>query len=282
MDNNPSLCAIAIPIYKTQLSHYEQISLRRTFQVFDGRDIFIVAPHHLRGKIDVDGAVDWMPNGSAKYLWFDDHFFKGVRSYNRLMLDAEFYERFLPYEYVLIVQTDAYVFDDRIEEFVAKGVDYIGAPWFDKLDRCDENSALLEYSGNGGFSLRRIKPFLQILLHKNAQAEPVRFYMERIKSSSAKALVFRICENAYNYVFCNKVGSFWKSTINYEDYFWARCAGVVLPGFVSGAPNISMDFSFECNPRKLFEMSGRKLPMGCHGWWKYDLEFWKDFIPCDV
>ncbi len=37
-------------------------------------------------------------------------------------------------------------------------------------------------------------------------------------------------------------------------------------------------FSFEVNPAILFKMNNNQLPMGCHAWWLYDLEFWRPHI----
>src|SRR5690606_24202321 len=37
-------------------------------------------------------------------------------------------------------------------------------------------------------------------------------------------------------------------------------------------------FSFEFNPRLLYQLNKEQLPFGCHAWWRYDLEFWKPYI----
>lgn len=63
---------------------------------------------------------------------FPDTYFKGIAGYNRLMMSPEFYETFAQWEYILIYQTDAWVFSDRLSEWCSKGYDYIGAPWIPK------------------------------------------------------------------------------------------------------------------------------------------------------
>ena len=40
----------------------------------------------------------------------------------------------------------------------------------------------------------------------------------------------------------------------------------------------ALRFSFEVNPKSLYKMNNDKLPFGCHGWRKYDPDFWKQFI----
>ena len=54
--------------------------------------------------------------------------------------------------------------------------------------------------------------------------------------------------------------------------------------FTVPTPEEACDFAFEREPRFLYELNGRKLPFGCHGWEKYDPEFWRsvaDFPPAN-
>ena len=37
-------------------------------------------------------------------------------------------------------------------------------------------------------------------------------------------------------------------------------------------------FSFEVAPRLCFELNGRRLPFGCHGWHRYDRTFWEPYL----
>ena len=55
----------------------------------------------------------------------DDKYFNSafVKAYKDTL-----YSRFEKYEYMLIYQLDAFVFSDRLMEFVEAGYDYIGAP----------------------------------------------------------------------------------------------------------------------------------------------------------
>lgn len=41
---------------------------------------------------------------------------------------------------------------------------------------------------------------------------------------------------------------------------------------------IALEFSFEREVRKCFELNENKLPFGCHAWERYDLEFWKPYL----
>lgn len=41
----------------------------------------------------------------------------------------------------------------------------------------------------------------------------------------------------------------------------------------------AINFSFECSPKYLYELTGDRLPFGCHAWQKHDYDvFWKNFM----
>lgn len=192
----------------------------------------------------------------------DEHF-KGVQSYNDLLLTEDFYKLYSEYEYMLIYQLDAYVFEDRLAEWLDKGYDYVGAPWiptefvlktiffmpYQKIRRlfpvdlyniphCFKYFAV----GNGGFSLRRIET------------------MRRIMADDAG--IIRKCG-------CN------------EDVYISQIATrthqIRIPGWRE-----ALGFSFEKSLKHSFRLNGNKLPFGCHYWSvpkRYD-SFWYKFIPC--
>jgi len=72
-----------------------------------------------------------------------------IRRYNVLMKSKSFWES-LPYEKVLIFQSDSRLLRSGIEDFLQW--DYIGAPW-----------VFQEHGGNGGLSLRSVKAMKDII-----------------------------------------------------------------------------------------------------------------------
>lgn len=62
-----------------------------------------------------------------------------------------------------------------------------------------------------------------------------------------------------------------------EDAFFAFHAKEHVRGFRIPTPTEALPFSFECAPRDCYELSGRRLPFGCHAWKKYDLKFWQEY-----
>ena len=158
-----------IPAYKPQFDADEQACAERYFQVLTG-DIIFTVPESL----DVSWYEKQFPK--AAFTRFPDTFFKGIRGYNKLLLSEDFYTAFEKYEYLLIAQPDAVVWQDkdRIPEFIEMGFDYYGAPWqparpiwewtFPKKEtfpffriRCCKKQGDGITMGNGGFSLRHIR-----------------------------------------------------------------------------------------------------------------------------
>ncbi len=153
--------AVVIPIYSNKLNENEKFSLNRCLQIFKKHDIIFACPYKLDENIYLKNRK--VNNINPKFEKFDDAFFKNTRGYSKLLLDKEFYKRFIKYDYILIYQLDAFVFDDELDQWCKKGFDYIGAPWFEDYAKGDESSNFLPNSGNGGFSLRRVNSFLKVL-----------------------------------------------------------------------------------------------------------------------
>ena len=145
------LVCIVIPVYKTLLSDSESQSLKRCFDILGNYPIFFVCPDSL----DL-GLYQRIAKKEIKIERFADKYFRGIGGYNELMVLREFYQRFDKYEYLLIYQLDAFVFDDQLSAWCQKGYYYIGAPWF-------HETKMRVKSGNGGFSLRKVAKFVKAL-----------------------------------------------------------------------------------------------------------------------
>ena len=148
-----SKASVIIPVYKSDIDSFEAISLHHTFSVLKSFPLVLVCPDDL----DVDNYVKIADSEGISLLIerFNPMFFNGIKGYNRLLLSECFYERWGDYEYILICQTDAYVFQDELDNWCERGYDYVGAPLFG--DCFDLGKAGV---GNGGFCLRRVGAYL--------------------------------------------------------------------------------------------------------------------------
>lgn len=145
--------AVVIPIYKNELTKLEQISLQQVKNVLQKHDLFFAAPEGVIFNFDEEVRIERFPK----------EYFESVHTYNSLMLSKWFYKRFLEYEYILIYQLDAFVFDDKLACFCEQGYDYIGAPWLDGMYQYIDDKNCIWKVGNGGFSLRNVRKAIQLL-----------------------------------------------------------------------------------------------------------------------
>ncbi len=193
-----------------------------------------------------------------------DENFKGIDSYNKMMLNPWFYSLFPKYEYMLVYQIDAYVFNDQLDYWTSLGYDYIGAPWmlndkpFNRLIRQwftrllklfpvrnnkVHSAHLFHEVGNGGFSLRRI-PKMKEIMEKNQD------------------LIKNLIETHY----------FQEDVV--ISILLKEKEKLKMPNW-----HLALNFSFEKSPAWCFRLTHGVLPFGCHDTQgKYWDSFWKYHI----
>ncbi|WP_026629598.1 DUF5672 family protein [Dyadobacter alkalitolerans] len=241
-----SSVAVVIPVYKSVMNENEKLSLKQCMKVLGNYPIKIVKP----ASLDLSAVTGAYPN--IELVSFEDAFFKDIAAYNRLMISIDFYKTFLAYEYILIYQLDAYVFQDSLLAWCAKGFDYVGAPslHMPALDALGAGAyqqfadALSTHRVvfNGGLSLRRIPAIIRYL-------------------------------KIYNAVYPAWVGN--------EDMLFSQEATRLIPmKLFLKLPSWheALGFAFEKSPAATYEITQHKLPFGCHAWERYDPQFWSAFI----
>ena len=224
---------VVIPVYKEKLSPEETISLTQARRVFSAEKIVFAAPQGFYpdyGNLSANIRVEHFPSQC----------FTSVLAYSQLCLLDEFYARFSDYEYMLMYQLDAFVFTDRLAEFCALGVDYIGTPipqfynsWHILLDA---------QVGNGGFSLRRIAAVRQLLQYKKLI---IRDYPLK------------------DWLLVN------------EDMFFAYCGEKMY--FQVADVKTALNFAVQDDVCNIYKRLSKKLPFGVHGWHSCP-EVWREHI----
>jgi hypothetical protein len=210
------------------------------------------------------------------YEFIPPNWQKDYRSFNRLKIMPFLYKKFQVYEYLLFYELDAFVFRDELDLWMAKGYDYIGAPWKKGWVSSDEYSTFIGV-GNGGFSLRKVKSHLKVLNSFSYIEKPKALAARWLKNKPLEKLLsvlptmvdLTLRNNTY-YLFNDYVGN--------EDFFWGAIANYNFSWFTVAPVDEAMKFSFELNPRSLYLINQNNLPFGCHGWWKYDLDFWRPYL----
>jgi Protein of unknown function (DUF5672) len=267
-------CRIIVPIYRSKMTSDEEVSLASIRKRLSGYGICFVAPQSLDLSLVVkDGET---------IERFSDEFFAGIEGYNRLLKSSVFYERFSEYDYILIAQLDCLIFSSDLNQWMAKGYDYLAAPWFKGFGK-DHRPGLWRV-GNGGLSLRRVNSYLRILGQKIVSGsiyprwghyawKPPLESLERGIYTMISA-VAGLNPFSHNHAVENELQKFPYN----EDVFWAIEAPKYDPAFRVAQAEEALPFAFEVSPRWSYERNREKLPFGCHAWGKYDRDFWENIL----
>lgn len=225
--------AIVIPVYREEPTADERISLARCAELYSHRPILLVAPEGM----DVEASATLV--GADRVLRWPASSFRSAATYSRLLLSRDFYEAFVEFEFILLHQTDVFLFEDHLERWCAAGYDYLGAPLItlhaDVAARLlpewphpTHGTDLTRYAGcNGGLALRRIPAFLRILEHHATAADA------------------------------------WTED---EDFFWSFPAPVLDPDFRTPPLAEALRFAFHGDAEEAFRRNDRELPFGSHDW----------------
>jgi hypothetical protein len=263
---------VLIMIYQESLTQFEIVSLKQCLTVLKSHNLRIVKPISLN-------LSSWGLNlDQITYENFPDKYFKGIGAYSRLLISPAFYKRFIDFEYLLIYQLDAFVFRDELIQWCNSGYDFIGSPWFENFSSEDGNARLTGV-GNGGFSLRKVQSHLKVLHSFSYLSQPKENWTLRM-SAMPKGLNLLKQAGGFILDLITRNNTFWlfNSFRGFEDQFWSLIVPKNFTWFKTAGIKEAMNFSIEMQPRRVFSMNDRKLPFGCHAWWKYDLEFWKPHI----
>jgi len=242
---------IVIPIYKTDLPESDLMSLKRTLHILRNHPFAIACPESL----DLGPLSGLLPTVNYREERFKNHYFAGIEGYNSLMLSEEFYQRFSDFEYILLCQTDVFVFKDNLLKWCNKGYDYVGAPWLGSK-RTPLSKFLMKLTnmmgkkkkgdrhyfkvGNGGFSLRNV------------------------------AMMLRILED-------NKKNK--HDEMGTEDIYFSLVAPRYIPEMKIPDYREAVDFCIDRKPEMAVEINGGKVPFACHGFNKPKVsDFWKPRI----
>jgi hypothetical protein len=263
---------VLIIVHKSLLTDFEEISLRQCFRMFQGRDIVIVCPKGL------DISAYRTISSSAVFDFIDARWQASYKMFNRLKIDPFLYKRYRQYEYILFYELDSFVFRDELDVWCNKQFDYIGAPWFKDFSNNPKNTETIGV-GNGGFSLRKVASHLKVLESFSYISHPAENWHDRFRNNpKGKDRIRKIAGFILDLTVRNNTFWLFNNFRTNEDLFWGLHAGNNFDWFTVAPVDQAIAFSFEMNPEYLYRVNGRRLPFGCHAWWKYSLNFWKPHI----
>lgn len=267
---------IVIPIYKQSITELEAISLQQCFKKLNDYSICFATFKEL----NIDEYLNIYDRYCSKKVtikFFNKTYFKSTNSYSKLLLTNLFYMQFVQYKYILIYQTDCFVFKDEIQKWIRKDYDYIGAPWFEGYDR-NNNNFNFAGVGNGGFSLRKVKSFIKVLNTLSYITKPNVLFKTFFTDLNIWKLPIRFYRLVLNLTIKNNTFYLFNNYSNNEDLFWSFVTKNNFKWFKIAEENEAYKFCFEVNPEYLLKLNHNELPFACHAWQKNNLPFWKPFI----
>lgn len=264
---NEKSIIVLIVAYKNELSPLEAISLNQCVKVLGHYPIRLICPEGL----DVEAYRRVAKDVEVDFI--DAKWHTSYSASNRLRIEPFLYKRYLDYEFMLFYELDAFVFKDDLKYWCSKDYDYIGAPWFDDFRAGNIDSPMIGV-GNGGFSLRKTRSLLKALHSFSWILNPFDCFRQNFTRNKCEALM----DLVRNTTISNNSFFLFNDFPAQEDIFWGICIKRNFEWFKVAPISEAIEFSFEVHPRLLYEINNRKLPFGCHAWWRYDYEFWKPFI----
>lgn len=254
---------VVLPIYKSKLDEFNLLNVKNNIQTLKYYTFSIICPEGL----DIREIEKLLNNINYEIVRFSPNYFKDIDGYNRLMLSELFYKEYLNIDYVLICQTDVYVFRDELDYWINQGYDYIGAPWIgtpqnlyikslvyiENLLRKFRGKKKKGYDhlfkvGNGGFSLRKVNKHYQIVvMHR----ELIEYYLEK------------------------------KEPNNYhiEDVFFSLKVPTLDSSFNIPNWKTALNFCIDRKPKLALKLNKGKLPFAIHGYNKQKVsKFWKSIM----
>jgi hypothetical protein len=195
---------------------------------------------------------------------FDDRFFASTQTYSALLLGQEFYERLAGFQFILVHQLDAFIFEDRLSFWCEQGYDYIGAPWRDR-------AGTWRGVGNGGLSLRRTQACLSVIGSRlrDSPDEYWRYVTHNVESraSAAARLPLKLLKHLG---IAPDVTTFLQRFVSEgcnEDIFWGLHAARFYPSFRVAPVEAARHFSVEHGIEDTSRLFVNRPPFGCHGDW---------------
>ena len=152
-------CIIVVPVYHNVPDKLEQLSLKQLDKVVLDIDICLIGSD----DVNYEEYSKLFNNSNIQIKKFNKEYFESQQSYSILCLEYDFYNSFSQYEYMMIYQTDCWIFRNEIKKFCEMGYDYIGGPIYSPGSHWPSfKNSMRPVVGNGGLSLRKISMMLKL------------------------------------------------------------------------------------------------------------------------
>jgi hypothetical protein len=270
---NASDVIVVVPAYRETMLNWEHFALINNLKQLSNYAFALVVPESL----DCHEYLSLAP--SINVCRFPDLCFATVEGYSLLCLSKLFYQTFQQFEYMLICQLDAFVFEDQMQDWLSKKYSYIGGA----VAKSDEASGqIIRWitSQNGGFSLRNIHSHLQVLHSQkkiNCKAIDFEIYKDMtgttlaVDSSASHRLKILLqssiaqVQHGFARMSSQEYIDAGQQSCIAEDQFWSRFAPFFDAGFKIAPLQEAQRFCMQFGLEQTVPMLGSQMPFGCHG-----------------
>ncbi len=287
-------CCIVIPIYRIPLPEAELASLANTIRLLVAYPIRLVCPQGLDPGRD-PALATLLGEASAvrrnvETLFLPARYFASTRTYSELMLSPLFYRQFLGWNYILLVQLDAWLFSADLAPWLRLRCAYLGAPLLSLEDLPLGLNYPREVVGNGGLSLRHVAQHCNVLSSWRFRSWPVLGARELLRAHAplqpwaAAASVGSLLRMVNRVLLVLLRLTSWRNSLAYyarcglhEDILLGLLVPRVFPRFSVPEPSVASCFSLDENPAYFAQryLDPDRLPFGCHAWQKSYGSFWR-------
>jgi len=250
---------VVVPWHPHDVCEEERIALKSIRHYAEGAELVVATPKsssippYLRpSRIEV----------------FPAFYFETFLANNRLMTSEIFYRRFQDYDQMLLVHADVLLLkplDPLLK--VRYPWSYAGAPW---VGYRPGGRLKLECVGNGGFSMRRIPDFLDVLTGSS-----IPFFPQH--TTFHKGLALWACLLGCHAARFNRerLSHVMNRHEILEDVYWSKVAQALSRRYTVAPIREAMALSYESFPAYVHSQNHGRLPYGVHAWWRFDVDFVK-------
>lgn len=288
-------CCVVIPLYKSELLHSEIAVFYRCLHELSEYSKYIVVPCSLRSTLELVVNTEFNHMASFDFVSVPDSCLTSIDSYNQLMLEPWFYKIFDKWEYILVHQLDAMIIDgSRLSSLLLMNYSYVGGCFVIPSRLTLFNIRFWRiYGGNGGLSLRRTSDIISLLESADFIRKPIRSFRECLsyllmKTSSTYSgkrmsvidcLSILVMSLLMSFGYKNSLSTMDSTRTCQEDYLFSVYAPRYFKWFRVPSPYITSQFFVDTYPEVIFKRYNPDSLLGCHGWEKNNLSFWKRNYP---
>ena len=257
--------SIVVPTQKHYLNNLECKVMNRIINLYSNKyDLYLIIP---------DDSPLHYENYGFQNIYLNKKNFLNIHSYNRLLLNYNFYKLFDNYDYILIHQLDAIILKDQLEHWCSKKYSYIGGPSYHK-SLFKKKPITPKFFCNGGLSLRNINDFLKVLESKKIFFNKCdKYILREFFKTSYFIKYIKLFYNYYKFYNSFDVENFMNNFFLNEDVFWTIFAKLFYANFnlplnVMDCANFSLSEGYQFY-REKFNIQ----PFGIHGYKKENSDF---------